>query len=324
MAEPGDGSILYLSAADVLAYAISPAEMNAAVEAALKAAAMGEAHTRAAMSTPAGDRESFRAKGGVLRSAGYGAVKWYGYFPRNPAAGLPEYRPLLMLNETQHGFPVAIMNGEWITAVRTAAISAVGAKFLADPDSTRIGFVGCGVQARANLDALLPLFPIQSALCYGRRVETAEAFAAFCRGHGVAATVTTDPHRAVAEADIVVTTVPRLSAQTQFLDAGWVAPGGFVAMVDAGVSWAPDSLSAFSSRFSDEMQQATHRAEQGDVVDGYAAALTDVVGGAHPGRRAADERIALLFTGTGLADVAAAVLIYERARALGLGQTLPV
>lgn len=314
--------ILYLSAADVRACAVTPAEVTAAVEAAFREAARGTAETRATLAIPAGDLASFRAKGGVLREAAYGAVKWYGYFPNNLQAGLPEYRPLIILNEARSGFAVAIMSGDWITAHRTAAISAVGAKWLARPESSHVGFIGCGAQARANLEALLPLFPITSAIGYSRRIETAETFAAFCRERGIAAEATTDPRRAVSEADIVITSVPRLSTTTPFLEVNWVAPGAFVSMVDSGRSWKPEQLERFTRRITDEMQEGLANANEGDDVR-FDAALMDVVGRPHAGRASPDDLIALLFHGTGLADVAAATLVYERARMLGLGQVLP-
>jgi ornithine cyclodeaminase/alanine dehydrogenase-like protein (mu-crystallin family) len=313
--------ILYLSAADVQACAITPAEMTAAVESAFQEAARGTATTKEEMSIPVTDGERFRAKGGVLRGAGYGGVKWYGYFPGNLQHGQPEYRPLIILNEARFGFTVAIMNGDWITAHRTAAITAVGAKWLARPESSRVGFVGCGWQARANFEALLPLFPIVSAIACSRRIETAEAFAKFCRENGVAAEATTDPRNAVSEADIVVTSVPQASTRTPFLEAAWVAPGSFVSMVDVGRSWKPDGLASFTSCFTDEMQQARHRAQQGGVSE-FDAGLAEVIGGLHSGRKSPEDRIALIFSGTGLADVAAAALVYERARALGRGTLL--
>jgi hypothetical protein len=130
------GGLLHLSAADVEACGITPAEMNDAVEAGFLESARGAGMMRPALSIPAGDGASFRAKGGLLGGAGFAAVKWYGYFPGNVASGLPEYRPLVLLSETTRGFPVAIMDGTLITTLRTAAISAVAAKYLAKSADT--------------------------------------------------------------------------------------------------------------------------------------------------------------------------------------------
>ncbi|HZP77792.1 MAG TPA: ornithine cyclodeaminase family protein [Pseudolabrys sp.] len=322
MAMSEGADILYLNADDVLGCAVTPAEMNAAVEQAFLASACGEARTRPALSMMAGPGASFRAKGAVLGTMGYAAVKWYGYFPQNTARGRAEYCPLILLNETRAGFPVAMIEATWITAVRTAAIVGVGARWLASGEAQRATFVGCGVQARAALEALLPGSALTSAVALSRRRESAEAFADFARQLGVETEVSEDPRRALAQSDIVVTSVPRQSPRTGFLDAGWLKPGAFVAMVDYGVSWKAESLAQLNRCFADDAEQAAIRAEHGDVVVSFAAGLADVIGRAKPGRLAPEERIALLVSGTGLADAAAAALVYERARALGLGQSL--
>ena len=314
--------ILYLSAADVLACGLTPGEINAAVEAAFVASGRGEATTRPALSIPVEGGAAFRAKGGTLLDRGFGAIKWYGYFPGNAAAGIAEYRPVIVLNETATGMPLAVMNGDWITAVRTAAISAVGAKHLAPAGARSVAFIGVGGQARANLLALLPGHGIERIVACGRRRETTEAFAAFARGHGVAATVSDDPNAAIAGVEIVVSTVPRLAAATHFLDAGRLAAGAFVSMVDSGVSWDPAGIRRFSRCFADDVEQSTGHLDRGDAAATFDGSLSDVVGGARPGRISAEDRIALIFSGTGLADVAAAAAVYARARERGVGTML--
>jgi ornithine cyclodeaminase/alanine dehydrogenase-like protein (mu-crystallin family) len=316
--------LLHLSSADVEACQLRPAEIMEAVEEAFRGAAYGTAEMRPALSIPAEGRASFRAKAGVLRSAGFGAVKWYGYYPQNVAAGLPEYRPLILLNDTATGFPVALIDGELITTLRTAAISAVAAKWLAHPASARLGLVGLGTQARAHLRALRALFPITSVIAHGRRPETVAAFRDFARSEGVAEVqVAEDPRAALTEADIVITTVPRFAPNTGFLDAAWLSPGAFVSMVDSGVSWDSATLAHFSQVFSDDVAQSQGHVEAGDATAPFVVGLADVVGGTHAGRRDARERIGLLFSGTGLADAAAAVLVYRRALSRGIGRVLP-
>ncbi|MBC9175911.1 ornithine cyclodeaminase family protein [Pseudoroseomonas ludipueritiae] len=315
--------LLWLSADDVAACGLSPAAMNDAVEAAFKAVAAGEARTRPALSIPVGGPSSFRAKGGVINAEGFGAVKWYGYFPRNAAAGQAEYRPLILLNETETGFPVAVINGEWITATRTAAISAVGAKYLSRPGSDTVAFIGCGTQARSNLEALRAVRPLRRALLCGNRPETTAAFADFVRARGLQAEVIPDPRDALREADIVVSTVPRLAKRTHFLDADWMAPGGFASMVDSGVAWDGATMGAFDIRFSDDVEQSEGHAEKGDAVTTYQGSLAQAVSGAS-GRGHASQRLALIFSGTGLADAAAAIAVYRAAQALGLGRRLPL
>src|SRR5262245_65826622 len=84
----------------------------------------------------------------------YMAVKSLLLNPRNPERGLPSINSLVTLLDGNTGVPLAVMDGNWITAVRTAGVSAVAAKRLARPDSSIAAFVGCGVQARTHADAL--------------------------------------------------------------------------------------------------------------------------------------------------------------------------
>jgi ornithine cyclodeaminase/alanine dehydrogenase len=315
--------VLWLSADDVAACGVAPAAVNTAVEAAFAAMAKGQAHTRPALSIPAGGPSSFRAKGGVAGAEGLAAVKWYGYFPDNPRTGHPEYRPLILLNETGTGLPVAVINGEWITASRTAAISAIGAKYLARPDSTVVAFIGCGKQARSNLHALCAELPLRRAIACGNRAGTTAAFADFVRTEGLEAEVMIDPRAAVEVADIVVSTVPRLSARTHFLDAAWVAPGSYTAMVDSGVAWDGATLDAFDIRVSDDVAQSTGHAERGDAVTSYGGSLADAVAGVLP-RPTSPQRTALIFSGSGLADAATAIAVYRAAMVRGIGRMLPL
>jgi ornithine cyclodeaminase/alanine dehydrogenase len=312
--------MVHLSRADILACGLDAAAVNDAVEAAFRARAAGAATMRPALSIPATGRASFRAKAAVMPGLGYAAVKWYGYYPENAALGEAEFTPLILLNETERGRPLALLDGQWITGMRTAAVSAVAATALAVPGAERVAFIGCGVQARAHVLALLARFPLRHATLLGRRAESTADFAAFVATHGLTPEITTDPRAALATAQIVVSTIPRLSPQTHFLDASWTAPGSFTSMVDAGVAWAPAALSGFDRVLTDDLENAVH-VEAGDADMASEADLCDVVGG-RAGRESARERIALLFKGVGLADVAVAAAVWQRAQALGLGRRL--
>jgi ornithine cyclodeaminase/alanine dehydrogenase-like protein (mu-crystallin family) len=205
--------------------------------------------------------------------------------------------------------------------MRTGAVTAVGATALAVPGAERVAFIGCGTQARTNLLALLQRFPLRSACLLGRRAESTTAFADFVRAQGLSVETTTDPRAALATAQIVVSTVPRLSPRTQFLDASWTAAGSFTSMVDSGVAWAPASLGGFDRVFTDDLEHAVH-VEAGDADVASEADLCGVVGGGSPGRTSPRERIALVFKGVGLADVAVAAAVWRRAQERSLGRRL--
>src|SRR5512140_2721595 len=99
----------------------------------------------------------------ALRAAG---IKWVSGYPDNHQRGLPYISGLLVLNDVETGIPYAVMDCTWITAWRTGAATALSAKYLARPDSETVGILACGVQGRANLEALSCLFPIKRAYAY--------------------------------------------------------------------------------------------------------------------------------------------------------------
>jgi ornithine cyclodeaminase/alanine dehydrogenase len=320
MNNKGGSGLLYLSRADVVACEIDYAETIAAVEASFLAKASGQARAQPKTTLQATGRGAFHAKGGVVDR--YAALKWYGYFPDNQAAGRPDFQPLILLNDAGTGLPLAVMDGTWISEVRTAAISAVAAKRLARPDARRLGFVACGAQARSHFEALAAVFDIASVQAFSRRPETAEAFAAWIRSTGCDASATDDPRRAVSDVDVVVTSVPHVALAESFLDAGWAAPGTFITMVDLGYSWRRETLPVLDLIMTDAF-------DPGGGVSGLnldarpAADIADLVSGKVPGRRGPNERTALIFSGTGLADAAVARLAYERAIERGVGLFLP-
>ena len=110
-----------------------------------------------------------------MRSAG---IKWVSGYPDNHKRGLPYITGLLILNDVETGIPYAVMDCIWITAMRTAAASALAAKYLARPESAVAGILACGVQGRTNLEALACLFPIKRAYAYDVLPAVQEKFVA--------------------------------------------------------------------------------------------------------------------------------------------------
>jgi ornithine cyclodeaminase/alanine dehydrogenase len=218
--------------------------------------------------------------------------------------------------------PVAVMDARWITGVRTAAITAVTARRLARPDSATIGFIACGLQARAHLNALRRHFPIGLVRAYSRRLSTAEAFAEEVRAEGLDAEAVEDPRAALSDADIVVTTTPVVPRTDPFIDAAWLSPGSFTGMVDLGLSWISESLGQLDRVVTDDQAQAG--SESLAYKKPYDGEVADLVVGRLAARQSAEERTALVFAGVGLADVAVAGAVYERAAEAGIGRQLPL
>jgi ornithine cyclodeaminase/alanine dehydrogenase-like protein (mu-crystallin family) len=317
--------LLYLSHEDVLACGLTPGDITAAVRRIFLAKAHGTAHTAHKLFLTVDEAVSFSGKGGVDIDSGFAVVKWYGYVPRNAQRGVPDFNPTLILSSIESGLPVAIIDGHWLSALRTASITCVAAGLLADPAATTIGFIACGMQASAHLDALKDLFGIRRITAFSKRRQSAERFAEAARRHGLHADVTDDPRRAVEGQDIVVSSIPLGSDRTKFLDAHWIRPGGFASMVDLGYAWDRESLRALDVVVTDELDPATRRPTEALNYDGaYTAELSELVAGRTMSAMAPTSRKALIFGGTGLADAAAAVAVYRRAVERRIGRLLPM
>jgi ornithine cyclodeaminase/alanine dehydrogenase len=317
--------ILYLCDADIRATGLSLAEVEAAVEAVFAAKAAGRAVMKPKLSLHGPGHGSggalFLASAGLLGTPAYGGVKWVGVADAQ-ASGLPHIAGTVLLNDAASGMPVAILDARWITGVRTAAITAVAARRLARPESARIGFIACGLQARAHLAALRLHFPLATVRAYSRRLSTAQKFAEEARAEGLAAEAVEDPRDAVAGMDIVISSTPVVPPTPPFLDAAWLEAGSFAGMVDLGLSWISESLTALDLVVTDDIAQAgSERLTYGEPYHGEVAGL---VAGSVPGRETPAQRNALVFAGLGLADVAVAAAVYERAKETGVGRVLPM
>jgi ornithine cyclodeaminase/alanine dehydrogenase len=311
----------YLASADVEACELTPLEVEAAVEEMFRQKAAGTASMKPKLSLHAHGGTVFLGSAGVLAEPARGGIKWVGVAD-NQARNLPHIAGLILLADAATGMPVAVMDARWITGVRTAAITVVAARRLARPDSTTVGFVACGLQARTHLAALLPHFPLARVRAHSRRRATAEAFAAEVRAEGLEAEVVDAPEAAVAGSDIVITSTPVVPRTPPFLDAGWLAPGSFTSMVDLGLSWHPEPLRALDRVVTDDLDQAG--SERLVYPEPYDGEIADLVAGSQPGRTSPGERTALVFAGIGLADVAVAAAVDRRARERGIGRRLPL
>ena len=315
---------LILSRADV-AGLMDDGAWLAAVENGFAAAGRGEAASPAPMAI-AGRGGTFHAKGASIRlDRLYVALKLNGNFPDNPATtGLPTIQGALLLCDGEDGSLLAVMDSIEITLRRTAAASALAARYLARPESRRILICGCGEQGAAQLAALKAVLPLTHAFAWDRDPERARAFAED-QGQG---SLTVERVEDLAEAcqasDVIVTCT---TARSAFLEAGFVRPGTFVAAVGADShdkSEIAPELMRRALLVADVLDQCAvmgdlHHAISAGVMGrgDVHAELAELVSGAKAGR--SDEHQITLFdsTGTALQDVAAAAVIYGRALAGG-------
>lgn len=314
--------ILYLSQADVRGLGLSAADVNGAVERMFAAAAAGGAVNVPKQGFDPGDGRLVQAMIAAADDPPLAAIKTVGVAPGNAARGLPHVSALVVLFDAATGVPLAVMDGTWITAVRTAAMTALAARRLAKPESAGIGFVACGAQARSHLAALRAIFPIARVVAYSRRLESAEAFAEEVRAQGLEAVAVAEPRDAVVGLDIVITSVPAAPGLAPFLDADWLAPGSFASLVDLGRSWCPEGLGRIDCMAIDDRGQGADGARRLAHPGPFQADLYELAAGTYAGGWKPKARTMLIFQGAAVADLAVAALVYEAAMSRRLGTVL--
>jgi alanine dehydrogenase len=323
MPASGSPDILYLGRADVARLGLSPASCLPAIEAAFLGLADGRAVNGDKVGLFSSATEFSYAMPALLREDGVAGVKWVSGAD-NTGRDLPNIAGVIVLSDVATGCVTAILDGDLITALRTAAVTLVGARRLARADSSRVGFVACGVQAEAHFDALRETFPLSDVLCFSRSPATAERFAAMVRGHGIAARAVATAAEAVAGRDIVVTSVPRGPDLRQDLSPALLAPGTFVGAPDLARSWIGAEALAFDRILTDDQAQSRMLARKGMIPwqDRFDTGLAELIAGGCAWRPDASARTIFVHAGIGLGDVAVARLAVERARAAGVGTWL--
>ena len=274
----------------------------------------------------------FHLKAGILPLArNYFAAKVNANFPNNRERfNLPTIQGVVVLCDAQSGRPLAVMDSMEITAARTAAATAVAAKYLARRDSRVATICGCGDQGRVQLQALAQILKLQKAFAYDIADERASGFAhEWSDKLGIPVQATKDLNLAIERSDICVTCT---SSRQPFLTRQHIKPGTFIAAVGADNPEKQElepELMASAKIVVDILDQCAssgdlHHAIRAGAVSrsDVHAELGEVVAGKKPGRTSEEETIIFDSTGMALQDVAAAALLYEKAEQAGFERTV--
>ncbi len=322
--------VLILTRPDVAA--LLPVEACVdAVEGAFRAHAEGRALPPAILGVPAPGGGFHVKAAGVALGRRYFAAKVNGNFSGNPEQrGLPAIQGVVVLADADTGSPLAIMDSMEITALRTAATTALAARWLARPGARVATIVGCGVQGRHHVRALARTLPLEEVWLHDVAPERARALAEqVTRDLGVPARPTADLGAAVRKSGVCVTCTP---ARGPILGPADVPPGLFLAAVGADSEDKQElepAVLAAAAVVVDHLEQCAtigelHHALARGLVrrEDVRAELWEVVAGRRPGRASDAEVVVFDSTGTALQDVAAAAWVYERALAARSGVTV--
>lgn len=269
---------------------------------------------------PLGEGRMFGIMPGAMGQRSVFGAKLISVFPDNFAKGVQSHQGLVVLFDGDSGAPVCVAHAGEVTAIRTAAASAVATDVLARPDARRLAILGYGEQAATHARAIGKVRPMEAITVWGRSAERAGAFAARMSAElGLSVTAMSSAQAAVASADIICTVT---NASEPILEGAWVAPGTHVNLVGSGVAGpaeADNALVAMSRFVADSregvMSQGAEflRAKAAGLIDDdhIVAEIGEILAGAAPGRRTKDEITVYKSLGHVVQDLASVAALFD-------------
>ena len=331
---PAAGDILYLNRRDVRAAMGS--SIRGYVEALRSALALhAEGKTAQPLKPYLKWRENGHIADRIIAMPGYvggeqamAGIKWIGSKHDNPSArGIERASAVIVLNDPETHFPVAVMEGGEISGMRTAGVTVLACEHLAREGFRSVALVGCGFIGRLHALGLLESFlSIERIALHDRDERAAGALAEEIARAGLTVTVCGSAEEAVRGAEVVV---PCTVADTPYIRFEWLAPGAFVSNISI-MDVEPEAFVQVDKLVVDDWDQCNREKKTINrlVLEGRLsredlhAELGDVVRGARPGRESPDERILLNPMGMAIEDVACAAAVYRTAREQGTGTWL--
>lgn len=278
---------------------------------------------------PVGGGNRMGVMPGALADPACFGVKLVSLFPGNPAKGLSSHRGAIVLFEAETGEAIAMMDASLLTAVRTAAASAVATRALARADAASLAIIGYGEQAWHHLDAMLAVRRIERVAVAGRSADKADDFClkASKRHPGVVFTSGSDVRAAVADADVVCTVT---ASAAPILMGDWLPAGCHVNVVGSSIPSMREVDDRFVERAAIWVDYLPSTlAQAGEIVEMIAAGrfasddlraeIGSVLAGDAAGRSSQDEITVYRSLGIAAQDLASAHFIHSQAKARGIG-----
>ncbi len=323
MSEPS--TLLYLSRADVEAVDLPMAQIIEAVHEAFVEKGSGRAEMPPKPGIHPSEDGFIHAMPAYLSELGGAGLKWVSAFPENKTRGIPQITGLIVLNDASNGLPIAVMDCTWITAMRTAAATAVAARYLARPESTTLGIIGCGVQGRTNLEALLCEFPIERVHAYDHRASNSARYVdEMSVRHDVGVVAVSRPEEAVRDMDLIVTGGPIRKSPDPVIQAGWMAPGAFGCALDFDSYWSGPAMREIDLIATDDQGQLEYFREIGyfkeTPVPGFD--LGQLAASRRSARTTPGQRALSINLGLAIEDIVTAQAVVARATEREVGKRL--
>ena len=323
----------YLSGPDIEALAMTDQEILDAVEAGLLAQGRGETviEPRVHLQPDPAFKGHFNVLRGYVAPLGLAGVKVVGDYLENYRRGLPSEMALLNLFDPRTGMPVALLDATAITEMRTGALTALGGKYLGRRGAKVLGHVGARGTAYWNVRLLDRLFDFDEIRVHSRRPESREAFAARLSADLGKPVVAAADWRSCLEGADVLVEASRLERPEPLFRTEWVAPGalvvpyGTMSAVELSLTDVMDKLVVDDWGQCKGGQFGALRAhvEAGKLsAETLHAELCQIVAGERPGRERDGESILFWHRGLSLSDIALGAAMLDKAKRLGIGQSL--
>jgi len=325
--------VTWLGGPDVAELALADDEIIGAVEDGLRAQGLGQTtiEPRVHLEPDPALRGHFNVLRGYVAPLEVAGVKIVGDFIDNYTRGLPSELGLLCLFDPATGAPRAVIDAAGLTDMRTGAVTAIGARHLARPDSRVLAHIGARGTAYWNVRLIDRLFELDEIRVHSRRPESRAAFGAQLRRDVRARVVVTDDWESCVRGADIVVEASRLERPEPLLRTAWIEPGALVVPYGTMSAVELSLLSIADKVVVDDWGQCSTgnlgslraHVDAGLLTrETLHAELGDVVAGTRPGRERPDETIVLWHRGLSLSDIALGHAMLEKARRLGIGQTL--
>ena len=323
----------YLSGPDIDRLEMTEDEILDAVEGGLRAQGRGQTviEPRVHLEPDPAFRGHFNVLRGYIAPLALAGVKIVGDYVDNYKSGLPSEMAFLNLFNPRNGMPVALLDATAITDMRTGAMTALGAKYLARQDSRVLGNIGARGSSYWNVRLLAHLFNFEKIRVHSRRPESREPFAErLSQDLGQEVVAVDDWESCLKGADILVE-ASRLPAPAPHFKTSWVEKGAFVvpygtmSAVEFSLTDVMDKLLVddWGQCKGGELGSLRAHVNAGKLsAESLHAELCQVVAGQRPGRESADETILFWHRGLSLSDIALGAAMLDKAKTLGIGQEL--
>ncbi len=320
------GKIIYISRKEIESMDITPSDIMQWVESAFKEKYFKRVEIPPKPGIHPSNGTFIHAMPAFIQNFGAAGMKWIAGSTLNPLKGIPYITGLIILNDPETGLPISIMDATWITAKRTAAVSALSAKYLARRDTETVSIIGCGVQGKTHLEFLsLVLNDLKKVNVFDIVYERVLEFENFVkRNFGFEVYKSGSPKNAIQGSDIIVTATPILSKPNPIGKIEWVKDGGLIVPLEFDSYWLPETFSKVDRIYTDDVEQLRYYQTLGHFplikeVDGE---LCELIMGKIEGRVSDEEKIMALNLGLAISDVIVAKKIYDEALAKNLGLPL--